>query len=159
MKAVFCYLLITAVGLISSGCESSSMKSLKVLEAVKADKRELQAKKTEWENVSGSEACLVSHFENATVTTHFRQTDRENFFHKAIPLKQEFAYHPTGQVFTTTKYQSRLWEDGVSGYSFRYQDILLNDSGTEFDSIFVTINDRFGGREFEARYTLYAKAD
>lgn len=157
MRFLFSFLFVAVTALSSSCAGHSSKKAQSALDAMKAGRSELQAAKIEWLNTSNSEAQLVSYFQDAKITTYFKQTSRSNFFHDAIPLKQEFVYLATGQVFTSLDWESRLWDDGVSGYSFRYKEVPLTIGGTEFESIFVTINDRFADKPFQARYTLHAK--
>jgi hypothetical protein len=116
--------------------------------------QELDANKIELIEVSASDIRLVCFFKNATITTYFRKSPRKNFFFSAVPTHQEFLYHPNKQVLTSTKYESRLWNDGVAGYAFEYENIEMNGDSKKFKRIYTTINDQFAKYPFQARYTL-----
>ncbi|WP_284452586.1 hypothetical protein [Parachlamydia acanthamoebae] len=119
-----------------------------------SDQAELDAAKIELIEVSASDIRLVCFFENATITTYFRKSPRKNFFFSIIPTRQEFLYYPTKQVFNSKNYENRLWDDGVAGYSFTYEDIKMAADSKKFTRLYTTINDQCGDQPFEARYTL-----
>jgi hypothetical protein len=112
--------------------------------------RERDATKIELVEVSARDIRLVCFFKNATITTYFKKSARNNFFFSVIPVQQEFLYHPNKQVFTSTTYESRLWNDGVAGYAFVYDDIEMSGDSKKFKRIYTTINDKYGQALFQA---------
>lgn len=119
-----------------------------------SDQTELDAAKVELIEVSASDIRLVCFFEKATLTTYFRKSPRKKFFFSIIPTRQEFFYYPTKQVFTSKNYENRLWDDGVAGYSFTYEDIEMTADSKKFTHLYTTINDQYANHSFQARYTL-----
>lgn len=115
---------------------------------------ELDATKIELIEISARDIRLVCFFKNATITTYFKKSSRDNFFFSVLPVQQEFLYHPNKQVLTSTKYESRLWDDGVAGYAFVYDDFEMNGDSKKFKRIYTTINDQYAKIPFQARYTL-----
>ena len=121
---------------------------------ISANESELNATKIELVEVSPSDVRLVCFFKNATITTYFKKSSRNNFFFSVLPVQQEFLYHQNKQVLTSTKYESRLWDDGVAGYAFVYDDIEMQGDAKKFKRIYTTINDQYAQIPFQARYTL-----
>lgn len=119
-----------------------------------SDQVELDTTKIELIEVSTSDIRLVCFFENATITTYFRKSPKKNFFFSIIPTRQEFFYYSTKQVFTSKNYENRLWDDGVAGYNFTYEDIKMTPDSKIFTRLYTTINDQYANHSFQACYTL-----
>lgn len=145
----------------SARCGPNSLKSSNAeIDTTSSDIKELEAINSAWLEISDSEVRLISQFRNVAITTFFKRNPSDSALSLNLtPTRQEFEFHLNGQFFVAVKCENRLWNDGVSGYSFRYENMNIEHDGKQYTSAFVTINDQGEEASIEARYTLYAKLE
>lgn len=153
MKALQCFLMILFLGHLLGGAGilygAEEYKGFVIIDR--------KPWKTSWFQENGF-WVLLARFDKGELKTYFKNApppsglgiDSVN-----KPVKQEFRYFASGEVFTSKNSQYEQWPDGAKTWAFSYDCKIKLASGRLADGCTTAIIQEVKGIPNEIRYSLF----